>query len=82
MWEYPEIGKSVTWGGVLSTAGGLVFFGEDSGAFAALDARIGKLLWYFQTGQLWKASPMTYVARGKQYVAVTAGSNIISFALP
>ncbi len=82
VWEYPEIGNSVTWGGVLSTAGGLVFFGEDSGAFAALDARTGKLLWYFQTGQLWKASPMTYLARGKQYVAVAAGSNILSFALP
>ena len=82
VWEYPEIGDSATWGGVLSTAGGLVFFGEDSGAFASLDARTGKLLWYFQTGQLWKASPMTYLARGKQYVAVAAGSNIISFALP
>ena len=82
VWEYPEIGNAVTWGGVLSTAGGLVFFGEDSGAFAALDARTGKLLWYFQTNQLWKASPMTYLAHGKQYVAVAAGSNIISFGLP
>jgi len=82
VWEYPQIGNSVTWGGVLSTAGGLVFFGEDSGAFVALHARTGKLLWYFQTNQLWKASPMTYLAGGKQYVAVAAGSNIISFALP
>jgi alcohol dehydrogenase (cytochrome c) len=82
VWEYPEIGNSVTWGGVLSTAGGLVFFGEDSGAFAALDARTGKLLWYFQTNQIWKASPMTYTVNGKQYIAVAAGSNIISFALP
>jgi len=55
-------------GGVLSTAGGLVFFGEDSGAFTALDASTGKLLWYFQTNQLWKASPMTYMANGKQYM--------------
>jgi len=38
VWEYPQIGPSMTWGGVLSTAGGLVFFGEDSGAFTALDA--------------------------------------------
>jgi alcohol dehydrogenase (cytochrome c) len=82
VWEYRQIGPSVTWGGVLSTAGGLVFFGEDSGAFTALDAKTGELLWYFQTNQLWKASPMTYIARGKQYVAVAAGSNIISFALP
>jgi alcohol dehydrogenase (cytochrome c) len=82
VWEYPQIGQSVTWGGVLSTAGGLVFFGEDSGAFTALDAKTGKELWYFQTNQVWKASPMTYLAKGKQYVAVAAGSNIISFALP
>ncbi len=82
VWEYPQIGPSMTWGGVLSTEGGLVFFGEDSGAFTALDAKTGKLLWYFQTNQLWKASPMTYIANGKQYVAVAAGSNVIAFALP
>ena len=66
----------------MSTAGGLVFFGEDSGAFTALDARTGKLLWYFQTNQLWKASPMTYMANGKQYIAVASGSNVIAFSLP
>jgi len=66
----------------LSTAGGLVFFGEDSGAFTALDASTGKLLWYFQTNQLWKASPMTYMANGKQYIAVASGSNVIAFSLP
>jgi alcohol dehydrogenase (cytochrome c) len=82
VWEYPQIGNSDTWGGVLATAGGLVFLGEDSGAFVALDAKTGKLLWHFQTNQLWKASPMTYLAAGKQYVAVAAGPNIISFALP
>jgi alcohol dehydrogenase (cytochrome c) len=82
VWEYPQIGQSVSWGGVLSTAGGLVFFGEDSGAFSALEAKTGKLLWYFQTNQVWKASPMTYIAKGKQYLAIAAGSNIIAFGLP
>jgi len=38
-------------------------------------------LWRFQTNQNWKASPMTYVFDGKQYVAVASGSNIISFGL-
>ena len=78
----PTFDKVLNVYGLLATAGGLVFFGEDSGAFAALDAKTGKLLWYFQTNQLWKASPMTYVVNGKQYVAVAAGSNIVSFALP
>jgi alcohol dehydrogenase (cytochrome c) len=82
VWEYPQIGSARTWGGVLSTAGGLVFFGEDSGAFAALDAKTGQALWHFQTNQLWKASPMTYVAGGRQFVAVAAGSGVFAFGLP
>jgi alcohol dehydrogenase (cytochrome c) len=81
-WEIPQTGNGQSWGGVLSTAGGVVFFCEDSGAFAAADARSGKLLWHFQTSDLWKASPMTYMAGGKQYVAVAAGSHILAFALP
>lgn len=81
VWECPQIGRSVTYGGVLSTAGGLVFFGEDSGAFTALDAYTGQVLWYFQTNQVWGASPMTYMAKGKQYIAIAAGSNIIAFGL-
>jgi alcohol dehydrogenase (cytochrome c) len=82
VWEVPQIGPGTSWGGVLSTAGGLVFFGEDSGAFAAVDAKTGKSLWHFQTSQSWKASPMTYMVEGRQHVAVAAGSNILSFGLP
>jgi PQQ-dependent dehydrogenase (methanol/ethanol family) len=82
VWEIPQTGNAQSWGGVLSTAGGVVFFCEDSGAFAAADARSGKLLWHFQTSDLWKASPMTYMAGGKQYVAVAAGSHILAFSLP
>jgi alcohol dehydrogenase (cytochrome c) len=47
----------------------------------AADAATGKPLWMFRTNQSWKASPMTYVFDGKQYVAVAAGANIIAFAL-
>ena len=67
--------------GVLSTGGGVVFFGDDSGALAAADARTGKRLWSFQTSQLWKASPMAYRFDNQQYVAIAAGSNIIAFGL-
>ncbi len=81
-WEYPQIGPADSWGGVLSTEGGLVFFGDDSGAFACVNAKTGKPLWHFNTSQLWKASPMTYSVNGKQYVAVAAGSNILAFGLP
>jgi PQQ-dependent dehydrogenase (methanol/ethanol family) len=68
--------------GVLSTAGGLVFFGESSGGFAAVDAGTGKYLWHFETNHAIKASPMTYEVNGRQYVAIASGANILSFALP
>jgi PQQ-dependent dehydrogenase (methanol/ethanol family) len=68
--------------GVLSTAGGLLFFGESSGGFAAVDAQTGKYLWHFETNHAMKASPMTYEVNGRQYVAIASGANIMSFALP
>jgi alcohol dehydrogenase (cytochrome c) len=80
-WELPQVGQGDSWGGTLTTASGLVFFGEDSGMFEAVDAAHGKPLWQFQTNQLWKASPMTYVFDGQQYVGVASGQNIIAFGL-
>ena len=80
-WALPEIGFGYAWGGTLTTAGGIVLFGEDSGALIAADAKTGKPLWSFQTSVLWKASPMTYMFDGKQYFAVAAGSDILAFGL-
>jgi alcohol dehydrogenase (cytochrome c) len=82
-WELPEISGSLTASaGTLSTASGLVFFGENSGTFMAADAFTGKTLWEFPTNHTWRASPMTYMFDNKQYVAVAAGQNIIAFGLP
>jgi alcohol dehydrogenase (cytochrome c) len=81
-WELPQPGRAASWGGVLGTAGGLVFFGEDSGALAAADAADGTMLWSFQANARWRASPMTYMFDGRQYVAVANGSTILAFALP
>jgi len=80
-WELPQPGPGSSWGGTLTTASGLVIFGEEGGALMAADADTGKPLWMFQTNHTWKASPMTYVFDGKQYVAVAAGSSIIAFGL-
>ena len=80
-WELPQTGAAESWGGVLSTASGLVFFAEDSGALMAVDASTGAPLWQFQTSTTWKASPMTYVFDGRQHLAVAAGPNILAFAL-
>jgi alcohol dehydrogenase (cytochrome c) len=80
-WELPQVGPADSWGGTLATAGGLVFFGEDGGAFTAVDAKTGEILWRFPTNQLWKASPMTYEFDSEQIVAVASGPNVLAFSL-
>ncbi|MBI3209887.1 MAG: PQQ-dependent dehydrogenase, methanol/ethanol family [Candidatus Solibacter usitatus] len=80
-WEYKQTGVKLYGAGLLSTAGNLLFAGDDQGEFTALDARDGKELWHFNTGQQITASPVTYGVKGKQYVAIAAGSNVVAFAL-
>ena len=58
---------------VLATGGDLVFAGEPSGEFNALDARTGNQLWQFQCGSGHHSSPTTYVVDGRQYIAVPVG---------
>jgi PQQ-dependent dehydrogenase (methanol/ethanol family) len=85
VWEAAEVGSTYAndkrWAGVLATAGGVLFHGFFSGAFAAIDERDGKTLWRFRANQQWKASPMTYMVDGKQLVAIAGGSNILCFGL-
>jgi len=81
-WREPQIGRSKGWGGLMSTATGLIAYGDDAQNFVLLDARSGKPLWHFHVGQLIHASPMAYAISGKQYFAVAAGSDVFSFALP
>jgi alcohol dehydrogenase (cytochrome c) len=82
-WEIPQIGApEANYSGILSTAGDLVFYGETGGSFAALEAKTGRNLWHFETGAQWKASPMTYIIQGKQYIAIAGAANIMAFTLP
>jgi PQQ-dependent dehydrogenase (methanol/ethanol family) len=83
VWEIPQPGaaRAKTWTGVLATAGGLVFYGQPNGGFAAVDERNGKTLWQFPTNVKMKASPMTFSQGGKQYIVVAAGPNILCFGL-
>ena len=79
-------------GGVLATAGNLVFNGEANGWFKAFDATSGKELWRFNAGAGVNAPAVSYMVNGKQYVAVAAGGNnqidakrgnsVFVFALP
>jgi alcohol dehydrogenase (cytochrome c) len=81
-WELPQNGEGNTWTGTLSTAGGLVIFGDDSGALAAADASSGKRLWSFPFTENLHTSPMTYMFDDKQYVAIINGSVVYAFGLP
>jgi PQQ-dependent dehydrogenase (methanol/ethanol family) len=79
-------------GGVLATAGNLVFNGEGNGTFSAFDATNGKKLWSYQAGAGVNAPAVSYMVGKKQYVAVAAGGNtqldfkrgnsVVVFALP
>ena len=79
-------------GGVLATAGGLVFAGRTSGWFDAYDAATGERLWSFRMGAGCNSAPMTYQVGGRQYVALSCGGHgaldpqggdtVVAFALP
>ena len=62
-------------GGILPTAGGLVFAGEGNGMFKAYDAATGSMLWKFQAGAGVNAPPSSYTVDGQQYIVVAAGGN-------
>ena len=62
-------------GGILATAGGLVFTGEANGTFEALDSHTGSKLWTFNAGAGVNAPPSSYTVEGKQYIVVGAGGN-------
>jgi alcohol dehydrogenase (cytochrome c) len=79
-WEYRM--NDITWGGVLATAGDVVFSGGREGYFFALDARTGGLLWKASVGGQVNAGPMTYSVGGRQFVTIAAGSALFAFALP
>jgi lanthanide-dependent methanol dehydrogenase len=80
-WD-PVAGKKVwgikeelsAWGGALSTAGDVVFYGTMEGWLKAVNAKTGDVLWKFKTPSGIIGNPMTYVGPdGKQYVAVLSG---------
>jgi alcohol dehydrogenase (cytochrome c) len=71
-WSIPF--KSPNWAGTMVTAGGLVFTGQLTGEFIAVDSDTGKILWKFQTPSGIIGQPVTWERDGKQYVTVTSGT--------
>ena len=80
-WEYKQVNSRSYGAGLVSTAGGLLFAGDDQGFMTALEINTGKPLWHFNTGARISASPMSYAINGKQYIAVCSAVNVVAFAL-
>lgn len=70
-WEVKN--NAPLWGGVMTTAGGLVFTGTPEGYFKAFDADTGEELWKFQTGSGIVGQPISWEMDGEQYVSVVSG---------
>ncbi len=73
-------GRSQTNGSVVTTAGGLVFWGDLNRLFA-FDAKSGKILWQTVVGGSVSVSTITYAVNGKQYVAVLTGDGQLTSSL-
>ncbi len=65
--------KAPLWGGVMTTAGGLVFYGTPEGDFKALDDKTGKELWSFNTGSGIVGSAVTWEENGEQLITIVSG---------
>jgi alcohol dehydrogenase (cytochrome c) len=80
-WELRYTTPSLS--GVMSTASGLVFTGDNEGNFMAVDGRTGKPLWHYSTGaSIWGAAATTFMLDGRQFVLIPSGTTLTAFALP
>jgi alcohol dehydrogenase (cytochrome c) len=79
-WEYRSPRDGGSFGGLLATAGAVVF-GASGGSLFALDAATGKELWYVGLGGDTWAPPITFTSEGRQVIAVWAGRGLFLFGL-
>jgi PQQ-dependent dehydrogenase (methanol/ethanol family) len=82
VWQRENVWGLSHGNGMLDTAGGVMFIGQQDGTLLALDERDGKELWRFQTGAGVHSSPATYEVDGQQYVAVLAGGARVPYNSP
>ena len=75
MWKYEQRAGTLS---LVSTGGGLVFGGDDNGRFRAFDDKTGKVLWETNLGSPVSGFPVTFAVGGKQYVAVSTGTSLVS----
>ena len=74
-------GKAEMWAGLTGTVTGVLFAGDDDGHLIAIEAKTGKHLWHYQTGDGITASPITFAIDGKQYVSIANATSIVTFGL-
>jgi alcohol dehydrogenase (cytochrome c) len=80
-WEHRFPTSSLA--GVMSTATGLVFAGDNEGFFNAFEGKSGKKLWSYRTGSpIWGAAGSSYMLDGKQFVLIESGNTLVAFAVP
>jgi alcohol dehydrogenase (cytochrome c) len=79
-WEYRHTVPS--WAGVLTTAGGVAFTGDNDGYALAFDVKTGKRLWRYLVGAPIYAAPTTASIAGRQVVLLPSGTTLTAFALP
>ena len=81
-WANSEIGPNVASSGFLTTAAGLLLYGDASQALHVADAATGKPLWQLNIGQRMISPPISYAIRGQQYFVVAAGKDLFALGLP
>jgi alcohol dehydrogenase (cytochrome c) len=81
VWDHP-LGDSEGIAGILTTAGHLLFTADLHNNLLALDPATGKTLWHLSMGAELAASPMTYLADGRQIVLIPVNNVLYAFALP
>ncbi len=79
-WEIPNMSGGPLAAGLMTTAGGILFFADGTSVVAA-DAKDGKILWHFDTGQRFESSPMAYTVDGHERLVIIAGSTVLSFGV-
>jgi outer membrane protein assembly factor BamB len=79
-WEFKLPTPSLA--GIMSTASGLVFAGDNEGHFNAFDSLTGKQLWSYRMGSLiWGAAPTTVMLDKRQLVLLPSGNTLVAFGL-
>lgn len=72
-WQFQQAGDTAS---LMTTAGGLLFGGDQTGRFRAFDLATGRVLWEVNLGSPVTGYPVSYAVGGRQYIAVSGGGGL------